>query len=414
MGAGAVTPPSPTPTWCWASSIRAATSGVENPAGRGGGRGRGGSNRACAGCRPGGGGGGHLSRRQHQHGGGNPPGLGPPGRGSAALRPPVFRRSGRATHHRRGAHARGHPGDRPAGGVSALGLGTLATDLRYEMVRTHVGEAREIGSDRLRQRFSELEEEGRRRLGSFAGEIAVRRSADMRYGEQTFEISVPLDGVDMDAADLMDQVVARFHARHEALYTHSAPGQEVVLVNARLAVVGRLPASPGPRPRRPPRLPRSPPASAAPISDAGWRCRSMRWTGCVPRPGDQGSGHLRVGHHHRGDPRRRAGCPSPPRAGSTSRSDRPAESGALQDFRIHTAVSWNTAPPCGEAGLAAGERVDAQATLEVLVRPDPLHHHHPLLLALTRHRVHHHLALLVAEGQPIPLRRGPGLHNRPG
>ena len=129
---------------------------------------------------------------------------------------------------------------RVASVLSAWGM--LATDLRYEMVRTH--EAREIGSDRLRQRFSELEAEGRRRLGSFAGEIAVRRSADMRYGEQTFEISVPLDGVDMEAVDLMDQVVARFHARHEALYTYSAPGQEVVLVNARLAVVGRLPALP--------------------------------------------------------------------------------------------------------------------------------------------------------------------------
>ena len=43
----------------------------------------------------------------------------------------------------------------------------------------------------------------------------------------------------------MDQVVARFHARHEELYTYSAPGQDVVLVNARLAVIGRLPALPG-------------------------------------------------------------------------------------------------------------------------------------------------------------------------
>ncbi|HXJ81147.1 MAG TPA: hydantoinase/oxoprolinase family protein, partial [Candidatus Methylomirabilis sp.] len=44
--------------------------------------------------------------------------------------------------------------------------------------------------------------------------------------------------------DLMTQVVARFHQRHEELYTYSAPGQDVVLVNARLAVVGRLPALP--------------------------------------------------------------------------------------------------------------------------------------------------------------------------
>jgi N-methylhydantoinase A len=126
--------------------------------------------------------------------------------------------------------------------LSAWGM--LATDLRYEMVRTHVGEAREIGSLRLRRRFAEMEAEGRKRLAGFAGEIAVRRSVDMRYGEQTFEIQVPLDGVDVDAPDLMDQVVARFHARHEALYTYSAPGQEVVLVNARLAVIGRLPALP--------------------------------------------------------------------------------------------------------------------------------------------------------------------------
>jgi N-methylhydantoinase A len=131
---------------------------------------------------------------------------------------------------------------RVASVLSAWGM--LATDLRYEMVRTHVGEAREIGSARLRQRFAQMEAEGRRRLGGFAGEIAVRRSVDMRYGEQTFEIAVPLDGVSMDAPDLMDQVVARFHARHEALYTYSAPGQEVVLVNARLAVIGRLAALP--------------------------------------------------------------------------------------------------------------------------------------------------------------------------
>ena len=131
--------------------------------------------------------------------------------------------------------------------LSAWGM--LATDLRYEMVRTHVGEAREIGSLSLRRRFSEMEAEGRKRLAGFTGEIAVRRAVDMRYGEQTFEIQVPLDGVDVGAADLMDQVVARFHARHEALYTYSVPGQEVVLVNARLAVIGRLPALPAARAR---------------------------------------------------------------------------------------------------------------------------------------------------------------------
>jgi N-methylhydantoinase A len=72
----------------------------------------------------------------------------------------------------------------------------------------------------------------------------------MRYGEQTFEIQVPLDGVDMAAPDLMEQVVERFHRRHEELYTYSAPGQDVVLVNARAAVIGRLPALPAEQARR--------------------------------------------------------------------------------------------------------------------------------------------------------------------
>jgi N-methylhydantoinase A len=132
---------------------------------------------------------------------------------------------------------------RVASVLSAWGM--LATDLRYEFVRTHVGEAGAINAARFRRIFAEMEAEGRRRLGkAFGGEVAVHRSVDMRYGEQIFEIPVPLDGIDMASADLMAEVVARFHRRHEELYTYSAPGQDVVLVNARLAVIGRLPALP--------------------------------------------------------------------------------------------------------------------------------------------------------------------------
>jgi N-methylhydantoinase A len=132
---------------------------------------------------------------------------------------------------------------RVASVLSAWGM--LATDLRYELVRTHVGDAGTISNRRFRQIFAEMEADGRRRLGkAFRGEVTVRRAVDMRYGEQIFEVPVPLDGVDMAAADVMSEVVARFHRRHEELYTYSAPGQDVVLVNARLAVVGRLPALP--------------------------------------------------------------------------------------------------------------------------------------------------------------------------
>src|SRR5205809_830489 len=123
--------------------------------------------------------------------------------------------------------------------LSAWGM--LATDLRYELVRSHVSEVSRLAPATLRRLFAAMEADGRKRLGVFDGPVSVRRSLDMRYGEQIFEIPVSLDGVNLDAANLLDEIVARFHRRHEELYAYSAPGQEVVVVNARVAVVGELP-----------------------------------------------------------------------------------------------------------------------------------------------------------------------------
>jgi N-methylhydantoinase A len=124
--------------------------------------------------------------------------------------------------------------------LSAWGM--LATDLRYEVARTHVGDTSALAADDLRRIFHEMEAEGRRRLSDarFEGPVHVRRSADMRYGEQIFEIGVGLSGVDLEAPDVLEQIATRFHARHEELYAYSAPGQEVVVVNARVAVIGEL------------------------------------------------------------------------------------------------------------------------------------------------------------------------------
>jgi N-methylhydantoinase A len=132
----------------------------------------------------------------------------------------------------------------PAVAAVLSAWGMLATDLRYELVRSHVSDVRRLTASSLRGLFAALEREGRRRLGRFDGEVEVRHAVDMRYGEQIFEIPVSLEGVDLRRADLLDEVAARFHRRHEELYAYSAPGQEVVIVNARVAVVGRLPVLP--------------------------------------------------------------------------------------------------------------------------------------------------------------------------
>jgi N-methylhydantoinase A len=128
--------------------------------------------------------------------------------------------------------------------LSAWGM--LATDLRYELARTHIGDASALAADDLRRIFEETEAEGRRRLADarFEGNVRVRRSADMRYGEQIFEITVNLDGVDWSRPDVLRQMADAFHARHEELYTYALRDQEAVLVNARVAVIGELPALP--------------------------------------------------------------------------------------------------------------------------------------------------------------------------
>jgi N-methylhydantoinase A len=137
----------------------------------------------------------------------------------------------------------------------------LTSDLRYEIARTHIGDMSRLDAAALRAIYEAMEAEGRERLAaaSFHGEVRVQRSADMRYGEQIFEVNVGLDGIAWSAPDLQGQLAAAFHRRHEELYTYALPDQEAVLVNARVAVIGALP-SPPQEPRladRPPAAPRA-------------------------------------------------------------------------------------------------------------------------------------------------------------
>jgi N-methylhydantoinase A len=123
--------------------------------------------------------------------------------------------------------------------LSAWGM--LTSDLRYEVSRTHYGAAVRISTDEARNLFAELEQQATGRLRAwFGGPMTTERSAEMRYGEQIFEIDVALDGLDWNAAALVDAIEDRFHRRHEELYTYASRDQEVVFVNARVAAIGEV------------------------------------------------------------------------------------------------------------------------------------------------------------------------------
>src|SRR6195256_1550504 len=123
--------------------------------------------------------------------------------------------------------------------LSAWGM--LTSDLRYEVSRTHYGAGARISAGEVRALFAQLEQQAAGRLrGWFSGPVRIERSAEMRYGEQIFEIDVALNDLDWDAASLIAGIGDRLHRRHEELYTYASRDQEVVFVNARVAAVGAV------------------------------------------------------------------------------------------------------------------------------------------------------------------------------
>ena len=132
---------------------------------------------------------------------------------------------------------------RVASVLSAWGM--LASALRLETMRSHLGDTTELDISAVRTVYRQLESDGRRRMEQwFDGAVTIRRSADMRYGEQVYEIDVPLDGVDLDAACALNSIKYAFEQRHSELYTYALPDQAPVLVNARVSLSGELPVPP--------------------------------------------------------------------------------------------------------------------------------------------------------------------------
>ncbi|HVQ74732.1 MAG TPA: hydantoinase/oxoprolinase family protein [Candidatus Binatia bacterium] len=132
-----------------------------------------------------------------------------------------------------------HPGN-----FSALGL--LASDIKHDDVRTRIGPLRERASV-LETLFAEMEDGARRQLereGFAPGRQRMRRSLDLRYRGQAFELNVGVDG-----APAGDAVEAAFHQQHRATYGHANAGAVVELVNARLSAYGVVdkPAAAPPR-----------------------------------------------------------------------------------------------------------------------------------------------------------------------
>ncbi len=126
--------------------------------------------------------------------------------------------------------------------TSALGL--LTTDLKYDFLRTEFMVSTAVRLDKLHADIEELEttaREGLRRDGIPDDRIQLRRSLDLRYLGQGYELRIPLPSGVVDK-EVLARVWSDFHARHEAEYGHSFPHNPVEIVNLRIAAIGLMPA----------------------------------------------------------------------------------------------------------------------------------------------------------------------------
>jgi N-methylhydantoinase A len=126
---------------------------------------------------------------------------------------------------------------RHPGVLSTFGL--LGTEVRNDYARTTLQKPPDYDLATVASAYAELEAQAEawlRAEGVAAGGRRRLRLADLRYRHQGFEITVPWPERDLS----IDALLARFHARHERLYTYALPEADVEIVTLRVAASGRV------------------------------------------------------------------------------------------------------------------------------------------------------------------------------
>ena len=138
----------------------------------------------------------------------------------------------------------------PAPGITSA-MGLLATDLKYDSIRTVGVMLSEADRDALDRAFAEMERDLRARFAA-SDEPVLHREAACRYAGQGYELAVDCDTLGEDWRELLG---TNFHERHRREYGFNFPGDPVEIINLRVTATRRDPHSAahlGPRRRRRP------------------------------------------------------------------------------------------------------------------------------------------------------------------
>jgi N-methylhydantoinase A len=141
-------------------------------------------------------------------------------------------------------------------------LGALVADVKNDFIRTVYLETDGHGvadtCARLQSGFDALGAEALAWLdaeGLAELPYEIRRSADIRYVGQSFEVDVPVEAADLTDASGVTAIVSRFHDLHARIYGYAERDGAVEVINIRTTIIGRTTK---------PAVPELPPGSGSP------------------------------------------------------------------------------------------------------------------------------------------------------
>jgi N-methylhydantoinase A len=130
---------------------------------------------------------------------------------------------------------------RSPGIFSATGL--LVTDLTHDYTATLLRRLDRLDPAEVEGVFARLTGDGQAELereGLRPDQIEFVRQVDMRYVGQSYELTVPLPGLQL-GPDEVARLLELFHGEHDRTYGFSAPAEQPAeLVNLRLTAIGRI------------------------------------------------------------------------------------------------------------------------------------------------------------------------------
>ncbi|MBI2880320.1 MAG: hydantoinase/oxoprolinase family protein [Candidatus Tectomicrobia bacterium] len=121
-------------------------------------------------------------------------------------------------------------------------FGMLLSDLRHNYVHSYYTKTASADLGRINALYQEMEARGRRVLeqeGVLPDRMEFRRSLDMRYAGQFYEIEVPAPEGTITRESLSG-VVDRFHRLHQEIYAFSVAERPTEMLNYKLAAVGHI------------------------------------------------------------------------------------------------------------------------------------------------------------------------------